>query len=121
MVLDKSTGTLASYRVKGRLLLAGGPVPNFWRGPTDNDIGRGAQNSLRTWRDAGNDREVTSVKTGQPSPGVVTVEVACTLPTAPAASTWTTVFTVRGTARSGSGTPWRPPPGCPICPWWARC
>ncbi|ROQ81614.1 beta-galactosidase [Streptomyces sp. CEV 2-1] len=96
VVLDKSTGTLASYRVKGRLLLAGGPVPNFWRGPTDNDIGRGAQNSLRTWRDAGADRKVTSVRTGRPSPGVVTVEVACTLPTAPTASTWTTVFTVRG-------------------------
>ncbi|WP_406112664.1 glycoside hydrolase family 2 TIM barrel-domain containing protein [Streptomyces sp. NBC_01014] len=96
VVLDKSSGTLASYRVKGQLLLAGGPVPNFWRGPTDNDIGRGAQTSLRTWRSAGTDRKVTSVKTGRPSPGVVTVEVGCSLPTSPAASTWTTVFTVRG-------------------------
>ncbi|MEV6795610.1 glycoside hydrolase family 2 TIM barrel-domain containing protein [Streptomyces sp. NPDC051320] len=96
VVLDKSTGTLASYRVKGRLLLAGGPVPNFWRGPTDNDIGRGAQNSLRTWRAAGTDRKVTSVKTDRPSPGAVTVQVVCTLPTSPSASTWTTVFTVRG-------------------------
>jgi beta-galactosidase len=56
VVLDKASGTLTSYTYRGRLLLAGGPVPNFWRGPTDNDIGRGAQNSLRTWRDAGADR-----------------------------------------------------------------
>lgn len=98
VILDKSTGTLDSYRVKGRLLLAGGPVPNFWRGPTDNDIGRGAQNSLRTWRDAGDNRRVTSVKTDQPSPGEVTIQVVCTLPTSPTASTWTTVFTVRGDA-----------------------
>lgn len=96
VVLDRATGTLASYRVKGQLLLAGGPVPNFWRGPTDNDIGRGAQNSLRTWRDAGADRKVTSVETARPAPGVVTVTVECALPTEPAASTWRTVFTVRG-------------------------
>lgn len=96
VVLDRSTGTFASYRVKGRLLLAGGPVPNFWRGPTDNDIGRGAQDSLRTWRAAGPDRKVTSVEVAHPSPGVVTVEVACTLPTEPTAATWTSVFTVRG-------------------------
>lgn len=96
VVLNRSTGTLDSYRVKGRLLLAGGPTPNFWRGPTDNDIGRGAQNSLRTWRDAGTGREVTSVKAEQPSPGEVTIHVTCALPTSPKASTWTTVFTVRG-------------------------
>ncbi|MFI5756417.1 glycoside hydrolase family 2 TIM barrel-domain containing protein [Streptomyces sp. NPDC051569] len=96
VVLDKAAGTLGSYRHKGRSLLAGGPVPNFWRAPTDNDIGRDAQQNLRTWRDAGTDRTVTSVDTGQPAPGEVTVEVTATLPTAPSASEWHTVFTVRG-------------------------
>ncbi|MEV0845605.1 glycoside hydrolase family 2 TIM barrel-domain containing protein [Streptomyces sp. NPDC049954] len=97
-VLSRTTGTLESYRVKGRLLLAGGPVPNFWRGPTDNDIGRGTQDSLRTWRKAGTDRKVTSVSAEQPSRGEVTVRVVCSLPTSPAPSTWTTVFTFRGDA-----------------------
>lgn len=95
-VLSKKTGTLSSYKVKGRLLLSAGPVPNFWRGPTDNDIGRNAQNDLRTWRDAGADRKVTSVKTEQPHAGEVSVEVVCTLPTSPTAATWTTTFTFRG-------------------------
>ncbi|MGS2588987.1 glycoside hydrolase family 2 TIM barrel-domain containing protein [Streptomyces hebeiensis] len=97
VVLDKTTGTLASYRHRGRLLLAGGPVPNFWRGPTDNDIGRKFHTTARTWRDAGADRTVTSVEVSQPSPGEVLIEVAATLPTAPAASAWHTVFRVLGT------------------------
>ncbi|MEV0598245.1 glycoside hydrolase family 2 TIM barrel-domain containing protein [Streptomyces sp. NPDC050315] len=113
VVLDKSTGTLSGYRYRGRTLLAGGPVPNFWRGPTDNDIGRGAEKSLRTWRDAGTKRTVGSVKVAQPSASEVTVEVTATLPTSPAASTWHTVFTVRGdgevrvahTLKPGAGLP----------------
>ncbi|WP_405945138.1 glycoside hydrolase family 2 TIM barrel-domain containing protein [Streptomyces sp. NBC_00932] len=96
VVLDRATGTLSSYRWKGRLLLSGGPVPNFWRGPTDNDIGRGAQDTLRTWRDAGTKRTVTSVEAAQPSRGAVAITVECTLTTAPKTSTWSTEFTVRG-------------------------
>ncbi|WP_329065843.1 glycoside hydrolase family 2 TIM barrel-domain containing protein [Streptomyces sp. NBC_01429] len=96
VVLDKRTGTLDSYRYRGRVLLAGGPVPNFWRAPTDNDIGRGFEKTARTWRDAGADRTVTSVKTTRPRPGEVVIEVTATLPTAPAPSEWHTVFRVLG-------------------------
>ncbi|AXG79104.1 glycoside hydrolase family 2 TIM barrel-domain containing protein [Streptomyces paludis] len=96
VVLDRGTGTLASYHHRGRLLLAGGPVPNFWRGPTDNDIGRRFQTTARTWRDAGANRTVTSVAVEQPSPGEVVIEVTATLPTAPTASTWHTVFRILG-------------------------
>ncbi|NGN67112.1 DUF4981 domain-containing protein [Streptomyces sp. A7024] len=98
VVLDKATGALSSYRAGGRALLAEGPVPNFWRGPTDNDIGRDAHTKLRTWRDAGTKRKVDEVTTEQPSASEVTIEVACTLPTEPATSRWTTVFTIRGDA-----------------------
>ncbi|MFF1375985.1 glycoside hydrolase family 2 TIM barrel-domain containing protein [Streptomyces sp. NPDC058308] len=96
VVLSKATGTLSSYKVKGRLLLAQGPVPNFWRGPTDNDIGRDYHRQAATWRDAGPKAKVTGIATAQPSPGEVTVEVSATLPTSPAPSAWRTVFTVRG-------------------------
>ncbi|MFG2827633.1 glycoside hydrolase family 2 TIM barrel-domain containing protein [Streptomyces sp. NPDC048434] len=96
LVLDKATGSLTSYRHRGRTLLTGGPVPNFWRGPTDNDIGRGAQNSLRTWRDAGARRTVTAVRAAQPSPSEVTIDITVTLPTSPLTSQWDTVLTVRG-------------------------
>ncbi|MCB5906348.1 glycoside hydrolase family 2 TIM barrel-domain containing protein [Streptomyces pinistramenti] len=96
VVLDRATGTLTAYRHRGRTLLSGGPVPNFWRAPTDNDIGRGAQDALGTWRDAGSGRTVTGVRAAQPSPSEITIEVTATLPTSPAVSHWDTVFTVRG-------------------------
>ncbi|MFD7920932.1 glycoside hydrolase family 2 TIM barrel-domain containing protein [Streptomyces sp. NPDC059740] len=96
VVVDKAAGTLSTYRVAGRRLLVSGPVPNFWRAPTDNDIGRKAQQTLATWRDAGPHRSVESVVVDQPAAGEVTVEVAATLPTSPAPSRWTTLFTVRG-------------------------
>ncbi|MET9545207.1 glycoside hydrolase family 2 TIM barrel-domain containing protein [Streptomyces sp. NPDC006627] len=96
VVLSKATGTLTSYEVKGRLLVAEGPVPNFWRGPTDNDIGRKYHQQAATWRDAGAKADITAVKVARPSPGEVTIEVSAVLPTAPRTSAWRTVFTVRG-------------------------
>ncbi|MFE7976855.1 glycoside hydrolase family 2 TIM barrel-domain containing protein [Streptomyces shenzhenensis] len=96
VVFSKASGTLSSYRLRGRALLVEGPVPNFWRGPTDNDIGRDFPKTALTWRDAGARRTVTAVRAEQPAPGEVVVEVSCTLPTAPHASTWHTVFRVRG-------------------------
>ncbi|MCC3768013.1 glycoside hydrolase family 2 TIM barrel-domain containing protein [Streptomyces sp. UNOC14_S4] len=96
LVLDRSTGTLSTYRHRGRALLTAGPVPNFWRAPTDNDIGRGAHLSSRTWRDAGAGRTVTGIEVAQGTPEEVVLTVTTALPTEPAVSHWTTVFTVRG-------------------------
>jgi beta-galactosidase len=113
LVLDKTGGTLSSYRHRGRLLLSEGPVPNFWRGPTDNDIGRNFHQDASTWRDAGRKRTVTGVRAEQTSSGEVTVTVTATLPTTPATSQWDTEFSVRGdgevrvrhTLRPGKGLP----------------
>ncbi|MGW0733990.1 glycoside hydrolase family 2 TIM barrel-domain containing protein [Streptomyces sp. NPDC002851] len=96
VVLDKAKGTLSDFRHKGERLLTEGPVPNFWRAPTDNDIGRKAHESLRTWRDAGAKRTVDGVKVTAEGKTVVTIEVSATLPTSPAPSAYETVFTVRG-------------------------
>ncbi|MGW7263021.1 glycoside hydrolase family 2 TIM barrel-domain containing protein [Streptomyces sp. NPDC054842] len=95
VVLSRKSGTLSAYTWRGRPLLVEGPVPNFWRGPTDNDIGRKFPAAARTWRAAGTGRTVTSVEARRSAPGEVVIEVGCTLPTAPGASTWHTVFTVR--------------------------
>ncbi len=45
-------GWLVGYEVGGRGLLAEGSVlrPNFWRAPTDNDMGAGLQNRLAVWK-----------------------------------------------------------------------
>ncbi len=50
---DRASGTLASMRAGGRELVAGGPVPNFWRPPTDNDYGSGMPVRSGVWRLAG--------------------------------------------------------------------
>ncbi|MFC4336356.1 glycoside hydrolase family 2 TIM barrel-domain containing protein [Salininema proteolyticum] len=96
LVLDKASGTIASYEYEGRALLSSGPEPNFWRAPLDNDRGRGAHDSLATWRSAGADRTVTEVSAEGVSEGEVAVDVAATLPTAPSESVWRTRFTIRG-------------------------
>ncbi|GAA2634652.1 glycoside hydrolase family 2 TIM barrel-domain containing protein [Streptomyces axinellae] len=96
LTLDKSTGTLTDFRHRGTRLLTEGPVPNFWRGPTDNDIGRKFHQTAKTWKEAGGKRTTDSVRTSREGRSVVRIEVRATLPTAPATSSYTTVFTVRG-------------------------
>jgi len=52
---SKQSGTLTSYRFKGKEYLAAPVLPNFWPVPTDNDEG-GKQNSYAArWRQAGLD------------------------------------------------------------------
>ena len=38
-LFDPSVGTLVDYRYQGVLLMERGPLPDFWRAPTDNDLG----------------------------------------------------------------------------------
>ncbi|AXK34113.1 DUF4981 domain-containing protein [Streptomyces armeniacus] len=96
LVLDRAAGTLSRYRSRGQTLLAQGPVPNFWRAPVDNDIGRGAQESLRTWRTAGSELTVDGVRLSRPSDSEAVITVTATLPTSPAVSTLTTEYGIRG-------------------------
>ena len=50
---DRLAGILASMRLGGRELISSGPVPNFWRAPTDNDYGSGFPVRSGVWRLAG--------------------------------------------------------------------
>lgn len=49
---DLRKGLLEGYTWKGKELIHQGPVPAFWRAPTDNDIGAGLNKSQRAWRTA---------------------------------------------------------------------
>ncbi|MBP1766961.1 MAG: lacZ 7 [Candidatus Aminicenantes bacterium] len=49
---DKSTGSLSSYRFQGVELFSAGLSPNFWRAPTDNDVGNGMPARCAAWRKA---------------------------------------------------------------------
>ncbi|KOG43055.1 glycoside hydrolase family 2 TIM barrel-domain containing protein [Streptomyces resistomycificus] len=95
VTVDKGTGTITSYEVSGVRLITSGPVPNFWRAPTDNDRGNGHHIRNQTWRDAGTGREVTGVSVRALRDRAVEIKVSGTLPTA-VESTYTTTYTVFG-------------------------
>jgi beta-galactosidase len=95
VTLDKKTGTLTSYEAAGHRLLTDGPVPNFWRAPTDNDKGNGQHTRNQTWRDAGARREVTDVAVRALRDKAVEIKVTGTLPTT-VESAYTTTYTVFG-------------------------
>ena len=51
IAFNRTTGLLDEYKVNGRSLLADGGTlrPNFWRAPTDNDMGAGLHRAFRKW------------------------------------------------------------------------
>jgi beta-galactosidase len=95
VTVDKDSGTITSYRAHGTRLLTSGPVPNFWRAPTDNDHGNGQHTRNQTWRDAGTHRKVTGVSVRALGDRAVEIKVSGTLPTT-TESTYTTTYTVFG-------------------------
>ena len=95
VTVDKSSGTITSYKAHGTRLITSGPVPNFWRAPTDNDHGNGQHTRNQTWRDAGTNRKVTDVGVRALRDRAVEIKVSGTLPTT-TESTYTTTYTVFG-------------------------
>ena len=62
---NKTTGLLTAYTVLGNDLLGEGGTlrPNFWRAPTDNDMGAGLQRKLKVWKNPSMTlTELTAVK-----------------------------------------------------------
>ncbi len=49
---DKTKGKIKSWKYEKTDLILEGPEPNFWRGPTDNDLGRDYHYFARAWRTA---------------------------------------------------------------------
>ncbi|WP_109028456.1 glycoside hydrolase family 2 TIM barrel-domain containing protein [Streptomyces rubrogriseus] len=95
VTVDKRTGAITSYEAKGTRLITSGPVPNFWRAPTDNDKGNGQHTRNQTWRDAGARRKVTGVSVRALGDRAVEIKVTGTLPTS-VESTYGTTYTVFG-------------------------
>ena len=50
--IDRSTGLISEYAYNGKSLLGEGGTlkPNFWRAPTDNDMGAGIQKKFQAWK-----------------------------------------------------------------------
>jgi len=91
---DRASGTIASWTHRGVELLLSGPVPDFWRAPTDNDYGNRMPVRLAAWREAGAKRVVASLAATRVGPAEVRVDVEATIPVG--ASRHTARYTVLG-------------------------
>jgi beta-galactosidase len=107
LIFDKLQGTIGSYTYKGVKLLERGPLPDFWRAMTDNDIGawKSVVNQARQdpaldlsrWREAGPSRRIRSVEATRTSAGTARVTVRADLPAV--AGSYTLTFDIDGAGR----------------------
>jgi beta-galactosidase len=80
LTFNKKTGTISSYQFNGFELIEAGPVPNFWRAPTDNDFGNAMQKRCAPWQKASNNRIVKKIKVKKINKNRVDVLVDFDLP-----------------------------------------
>ena len=50
--VEAREGEIIEYVYQGETMLETGPKPNFWRPPTDNDLGNGMHEWARIWKEA---------------------------------------------------------------------
>ena len=96
VMLSRSTGALTSYRWGDREMLKTPLLPNFWRAPTNNDVGNRMPQRYAQWKIASmyptaGFREETAranaaVRPEREADGSVSFSMTYDLPTAPAAS-----------------------------------
>lgn len=87
LIFDKESGTFSSWDYKHIALLKRGPLPNFRRAPTDNDIGNRLAARCKLWFDASDTRTVAGIEIIQPSDKDITITVNYQFPEKIAAET----------------------------------
>ncbi|MDR1061391.1 MAG: family 43 glycosylhydrolase [Clostridiales bacterium] len=95
VAVSKLSGAITAYKFKGRDLLASGPVPNFWRAPTDNEYpmnsGGALAASFTAYREAAENRTTAAVEVDG-SDSFVTVKVTGEFPSKGAYTATYTVY-----------------------------
>lgn len=94
LVFDKLSGTIASFFYEGHALIEQGPLPNFRRAPTDNDVGNRMFEKCKPWYDASENRQVSSVTLDKSNAKAPKITVRFTFPEA--SSQMVTVYTITG-------------------------
>ncbi|WP_266206201.1 glycoside hydrolase family 2 TIM barrel-domain containing protein [Pontibacter kalidii] len=61
LYFDRATGAITSYKYKGKEMLLSPLQPNFWRYPTDNDLGNGLHHRAAIWETAGTERSISNM------------------------------------------------------------
>ena len=62
ITFSNKSGEMTSLQYDGKEMLIAGLQPNFWRGITDNDVANGTQERCATWREAGKNMVLKSIK-----------------------------------------------------------
>ena len=116
LVFDRLAGVLTSYAYRGTQLLNRGPLPDFWRAPTDNDAGaaRAIGTAARAdpsvdvgaWRTAGPGWKVTDVQVKRVDESNMTITVKADLPRVGGACAMT--YEISGTGTVVVGLDYRP-------------
>jgi beta-galactosidase len=82
ITFDLGNGRLTSFNYKGKEIFEKGPIPDFWRPPTDNDYGYNMDKLLGVWKKAGERTVVTKANISQPELGKVLVTFNYDIPDA---------------------------------------
>ena len=61
IVFDQKSGWLTQYTINNTALLSTPLTANFWRPPTDNDLGNGMQKWAKVWQDAAKNLSLTAL------------------------------------------------------------
>jgi len=59
--MNKKTGIIEEYSFNGNQLFNEGPRSNFWRAPTDNDLGNGMHNWASVWKEASTSQKLVNI------------------------------------------------------------
>lgn len=80
LTFNRAEGRLTSYKYKNFELIKEGPLPLFWRAPTDNDFGNMMPQRLKAWREASLNRQVKAFQVSKEKSGRVVARVEFFLP-----------------------------------------
>lgn len=95
-VFDTKKGTLTGYSLGTTQVIKEGPIPNFWRAPTDNDRGYNMTGASGKWQNAGRDRVVSKSTVTTVSETETRIDLNLTFPNA-GTSSMTQSWTFYGT------------------------
>lgn len=94
--IEKTTGRIKSYRLNKTELLTenGGPMPDFWRAPTDNDFGAGMPQRNSNWKKATQNQQLENIGVSKNDKGEYQIKVVWNLPDAN--TRFRTTYTIHG-------------------------
>ena len=99
IIIGKKSGGIESYLYEGKNLICAPLVPNFWRAPTDSDLGLSfmfpSKKFRKTdWKKAGENRKVENVKIEHSTSQKLQIEIASTLSNS--LTSYISIYTILG-------------------------